>query len=222
MKPMKIIPAFPAHRLHDPQRQAELAVYRELEASAMPGAALYEPAFGRYQRGLDFALWLEGTGRYGIEVKGGLYSVKGSNWWLSTPYGLVEQECPAQQVWDGAMAFRDRIARKKGKGPFIIAVLIFPDMEPDTGVRAALADSTAHVIFGVENLTGRLAGLTQVHQPPDAADIARETALVMGAEPEAPGPYPLGLDDRQLVIQHVDTVNVYVGDGLAGAEVGRG
>ena len=211
MKPMKIIPAFPAHRLQDPQRQAELAVYRELEASVMPGAALYEPAFGRYQRGLDFAVWLEGAGRYGIEVKGGRDSVKGATWQLATPYGLVEQECPAQQVWDGAMAFRDRIARKKGRGPFIIAVLLFPDMEPDTGVRAALADSTAHAIFGVENLAARLAGLTQVHQPPDAADIMRETALVMGAEPEpgTPGPCPPGLDERQVIIQHVEHLHIH-------------
>ena len=39
---MKMRPnEFPAHRLNDPKRQAELAVYRGLEASALPGVAVY-------------------------------------------------------------------------------------------------------------------------------------------------------------------------------------
>ena len=222
---MKMRNPFPEHRLQDPQRQAELAVYRALEASDAPGAALYEPRFRPYTRGLDFAVWLEGIGRFGIEVKGGHYTVDGTTWWLSTPYGQTEQECPTLQVWDGAMAFRDRIARKRGKGPFIVAVLVFPDMEPDAGVRAALADGAAHAVFGVEGLTRQLAGLTQVHQPPDTADIERETALVRGAEPESEAPGPdcqsqepargpglpaeLGLDARQVIIQHVEHLHIH-------------
>ena len=228
MTPMKISPKFPAHRLQDPKRQAELAIYRALESSTAPGAALYEPRFGPYTRGLDFAAWMKGIGRFALEGKGGLYSSQGASWWLTTLAGQVEIECPALQVWDGAMAFRDRIALKRGKGPFVLAVLVFPDMEPDAGIAEALADSAVHAIFGVADLTGKLAELAQmaqVLQPPTAADIERETALVMGAEPEpeTPVPYVPELDDRQVIIQHVDTVNVYVGgDGLAGAEVSRG
>ena len=208
---MKIKNAFPAHRLHDPKRQAELAIYRELETSVTPGAALYEPRFGPYTRGLDFGVWIEGVGRYGIEGKGGQHCVKGATWLLATPYGQVELECPALQVWDGAMAFRDRIALKKGKGPFIVPVLVFPDMEPDSSVAATLADSAVYAIFGLEDLTGQLDKLTRVHHPPTAADIERETALVWGAEPEpeAPGLPALGLDGRQVIINHVETVNIY-------------
>ena len=219
MKSMKISPKFPAHRLQDPKRQAELAIYRALEASAMPGAALYEPKFGPYSRGLDFGLWLEGAGRYGLEGKGGQHSVQGATWWLSTPYGQVQQECPALQVWDGSMAFRDRIARKKGKGPFVVPVLVFPDMEPDASVAAVLADSAVYAVFGVEDLTGQLAGLTHVNHPPTAADIERETALVWGAEPEpeTPGPYAPGLDDRQVIIQHVENLHIHT----AAVEVGQ-
>ena len=51
---MLVKPKFPEHRLHDPKRQAELAIYRELEVSTTPGAALYEPRFGPYTRGLDY------------------------------------------------------------------------------------------------------------------------------------------------------------------------
>ena len=38
---MEVKPVFPEHRLHDPKCQAELAVYRDLEASMIPGVALY-------------------------------------------------------------------------------------------------------------------------------------------------------------------------------------
>ena len=74
---MEIRPKFPKHRLHDPKRRAELAVYRELEASTTLGVAFYEPRFGPYTRGLDFGVWLEGIGRFAIEDKGGHHSVEG-------------------------------------------------------------------------------------------------------------------------------------------------
>ena len=108
------------------------------------------------------------------------------------------------------MAFRDRIAVKKGKSPFVIAVLVFPDMEPDTTVKKALADSAVHAIFGVEDLTGKLARLLHVDHPPSADDILREVALVECAtpEPETPEMSEMGLHSGQVLIQHVDTVNV--------------
>ena len=206
---MLVKPKFPSHRLNDPKRQAELAVYRELEASTTPGVVLYEPRFDPYSRGLDFAGWLRDIGRYGLEVKGGHHSVEGATWWLSTPAGQQEIDCPALQAWDGAM--RDRIARKKGKGPFVIAVLVFPDMAPNVSVREALTDSAVHAIFGVEDLTGQLSRLTHVDHPPSADDILREVALVECAtpEPETPEMSEMGLHSGQVVIQHVDTVNVY-------------
>ena len=210
---MRIVPKFPKHRFHDPKRQAELAVYRELEASTTPGVALYEPRFGPYSRGLDFAAWFEGIGRFGIETKGGQHSVKDATWYLSTPSGQVEIDCPALQAWDGSMAFRDRIARKKGRGPFVVAVVIFPDMEPDARISAMLADSPAHAVFGVSDLTNRLAELIHIENPPDAVDIEREVALVAGAEPEpeteASGLPVSDLNVGHLVIHHVEHLHIH-------------
>ena len=207
---MEIRPKFPKHRLQDPKRRAELAIYRALEASNTPGVALYEPRFGRYQRGLDFAVLAEGVGRFGIEGKGGHYSVQGTSWFLSTPSGQLEVDCPALQAWDGSMALRDRIARKQGRGPFVVAALVFPDMEPDPALKRALSASAVHAVFGVDDLTGQLARLIPVQQPPDAEDIKREVALIECAEPSAEGlTLPeMGLHTGQVVIQHVDTVNV--------------
>ena len=154
----------------------------------MPGVALYEPRFGRYQRGLDFAVLAQDIGRFGLEGKGGHYSVRGTSWFLSTPSGQLEVDCPALQAWDGSMALRDRIARKQGRGPFVVAVLVFPDMEPDPTLQRALADSAVHAVFGVDDLTGQLAGLTKIEQRPTTADIQREVALIECATPEPETP----------------------------------
>ena len=173
-----------------------MAVYRELEASNMPGVALYEPRFGRYQRG--------------------------TSWFLSTLSGQLEVDCPALQSWDGSMALRDRIARKQGRGPFVVAVLVFPDMEPDPTLQRALADSAVHAVFGVDDLTGQLAGLTKIEQRPTTADIQRKVALIECAtpEPETPEMSEMGLHSGQVVIQHVDTVNVYSPSARATARGG--
>ena len=209
---MEIRPKFPKHRLQDPKRRAELAIYRALEASTMPGVALYEPRFGRYQRGLDFAVLGENIGRYGLDGKGGHYSYKNNSWYLSTPSGQIEVDSPALQVWDASMNLRDRIARKQGKGPFVVAVLVFADMEPDPTLQRALADSAVHAVFGVDDLTSQLAGLTKIEQRPTAADIQREVALIECAEPEAPEApemSEMGLHSGQVVIQHVEHLHVY-------------
>ena len=154
---MRIVPKFPKHRFHDPKRQAELAVYRELEASTTPGVALYEPRFGPYSRGLDFAAWFEGIGRFGIETKGGQHSVKDATWYLSTPSGQVEIDCPALQAWDGSHGHAGPHCAEEGQRPVRHRR---PGLSGHgTGrqhVREALADSPVHAIFGVEDLTGQL------------------------------------------------------------------
>ena len=53
---MEIKGKFPESRLTDPKRQAELAVYRDLEASALPGVALYSVRPGPNAPELDFAV----------------------------------------------------------------------------------------------------------------------------------------------------------------------
>ena len=60
----------PEDRTHDPKRQAELTVFRELQASETPGVALLEARAGIDGREVDYAIWLEDIARTGLQVKG--------------------------------------------------------------------------------------------------------------------------------------------------------
>ena len=60
----------PEDRIHDPRRQAELTVFRELQVSETPGVALYEARGGIDGREVDYAIWLEDYARIGLQVKG--------------------------------------------------------------------------------------------------------------------------------------------------------
>ena len=67
---METKPKFPDHRLTDLKRQAELAIYRSIQASALPGMAVYGQRPGPSGPELDFAIWLQNVARMTLEVKG--------------------------------------------------------------------------------------------------------------------------------------------------------
>ena len=58
---------------------------------------------------------------------------------------------------------------------FVIAALLFPDMEPDPAIIAEAKRSNIHPIWGTDNLMNRLAEFTakQAYFPPNAEDIRR-------------------------------------------------
>ena len=130
---MITIPPFPEDRLRDPQRQAELAIYREFEVSEAPGTVIYEAKASRRSPEVDFAIWIEGVGRYAMQVKGGIYRVEGGSWFLNTPQGEIRKPSPLAQLWDSTMKLHDNLKEqvKDNRNPFFVAVLSFPDMEPD-------------------------------------------------------------------------------------------
>ena len=53
----------------------------------------------------------------------------------------------------------------------VVSVLVFPDMEPDPALTRALADSAVHVVFGVQDFTGQLAGLADIKKAPKADEV---------------------------------------------------
>ena len=219
---MIIQPAFPPHRRQDPRRRAEAIVYDQLAGSSLPGHALYELRPLPEAPELDLAVWLQDRGRFGIQVKGGPYSVDKSVWTLETVNGTEYVPCPLTQTWDAAIAVRDAVDRVLGFKVFIIPVLLLTDTPPDPSIEGWAAQRKVKVLFGADNLVDRLLALadgTGVTYPPTAGHILNEVDAVTGGliVPAGVGPAPEPVEEaaqdliaRQVVIHHVDTVNVYV------------
>ena len=215
---MKIQPAFPPHRRQDPRRRAEAIVYDQLAASGLPGHALYELKPLPEAPELDFAVWLQDRARFGAQVKGGPYSVDKSVWTLRTSQGIEHVPCPLTQTWDAAIAVRDAVDRVLGFKIFIIPVLLLTDTPPDPSIEEWAAQRKVKVLFGADNLVDRLLELadgTGVTYPPTADHILNEVDAVTGGL-IAPVRDALSRETvqdcttKQVVINHVDTVNIYV------------
>lgn len=237
---MKVTPEFPEHRRQDPTRQAELRVYNELVNSPRSGYAIYEVRPISAAPELDFAVWVEGMGCYGIQVKGGQNTKEGARWLLHTVDGTEEVPCPIQQTWDAALAIKTAVKRRLGRRTFVIPVLLFPDMLPDPEIeRFVESDGRVSLLWGEEDLVNRLMALPEtdkVYNPPNAGQIVAEVAAVRPAlgfnAADAPGPRTndtehyrphrepvsssepgrMDMTARQVIIQRADVVNVYTID----------
>ena len=213
---MNIVPPFPDHRLRDPKRMAELAVYRELEGSDAPGTAIYEAKGSRTCPEVDYAIWADGVGRYAAQIQGGIHRVQGGIWYRSTPRGEVRVPTPLAQLWGATMALHDHLQERLGgiRSPFFIPVLLLPDMEADPAIEEWAEHTHVHVLFGTDDLVERLVDLAphaQVLYPPTAEEIAEEVALVMPGQPEPP--LPQGVQARQVAVHHADQVIIYTTGG---------
>ena len=230
---------FPQDHRIDPRRQAEARIFDAIQASCQPGFAYYEWKRDHHSPEVDFALWLLGVGRFSIQVKGGQLLLRNGKWYLATQDGLKETGSPSRKAWRAAMSLREEIVETlKDDNAFIIAVLYFPDMEPDPAIAAMAAREHTHVIWGTDNPFQRLeeiAAATPVYFPPNAEDIRMEVAAVTGdqilyrgqdpdpdhreermpppAQPEIPVVPPLGIATGSVTIHHVDTVIIQPAPG---------
>ena len=129
---------FPPDRRADTRRRAEARVFDAIQASERLGFACYEWQRNPGSPQLDFAIWTLGGGRFGLQVKGGQHSLEHGKWYLETRDGREEKPSPLCQTWDAAMSLREDIIDILGDTCcFVIAVLLFPDMEPDPAIAAA-------------------------------------------------------------------------------------
>ena len=130
--------------------------------------------------------------------------------------GRYHRASPAAQAWDAAKSIPEVIKERFHCGAYIIAVLAFPNMEPDQVIAAAAAQRHVDVIFGTDRWVERLVELAGHHHiivPPTAEQIDQEVALVM------PELAPRGTADPkpQVVIQHVEYLHLHVGpEGVQG------
>ena len=229
-------PDFPSHRRRDPLRLAELQVYTEFMNSDRAGRVLYEVKTSRNTPELDFAVLLEGVAIYGAQVKGGQHVITRGQWQRITDDGPVNIPCPMKITWDAALQIREAVKRLLGRKVFVIAVLIFPDMEPNPDIELRAENDRVKVLFGTDNLVERLANLVageEIFNPPTAwlVDEVAEALMpflrngdddqpdLLPNRPE-PGPKPdqpgqaervaiMDLTGRPLEVRHADVVNVY-------------
>ena len=228
---------FPPDRRADPRRRAEARVFDAIQSSERLGFACYEWQRNPGSPQLDFAIWTLGGGRFGLQVKGGQHSLEHGKWYLETRDGREEKPSPLCQTWDAAMSLREDIIDILGDTCcFVIAVLLFPDMEPDPAIAAAAKRSNVHVLWGTDNLMNRLAEFAarKAYYPPNAEDIRREVTAVTDGQvlyaEEGPGQchgeeglFPpeqpalaaprLEVPASGITIGHVDTLIVHTAPG---------
>ena len=188
---MRIDPPFPADRRSDPMRRAEQRIYRQLAQSGVAGRALYGVQIGLRSRELDFLVYLERTGRIGIEVKGGSYRLRAGEWQLRTSDGWQRKPSPAEQLRGAVDSIQDAIAGQVGRRIPVIPVLIFPDMKADEEIEALANASGIEVLWGLGRFVERLVALAEVCAPLDAlatAELEAEMEAITAGENTGPSP----------------------------------
>ena len=228
---------FPQHRIRNRFRQAEWRVFQTLAHSGAPGFAYYE--WQRRRRDppalqLDFALWLEGIGRFGLQVKGGHHILQEGVWYRRKGRrggNAQVSSCPLGVTSDSTMSLLNEVVEALDISTLFIPVLIFPDMKPDEAISKRAERSNVHIIWREESLPDRLAEIARevgVWKPPYASDIRREVAIITdgqitygdqpdgngnadsGGNPAAPAALSTGPD---LVFPHVRRVEVHLAPG---------
>ena len=147
---------FPPNRRGDPKRRAELRVFEALAGIYRQGFVHYEWRRGYERIELDFAVWIEGLGRFALQVKGGRYRIIDGQWHLATRDGLRPVRlCPLDEAKLGALDLHDDISEGAGAfyNPYVIPVLSLPGMtEPDPSIESLARRKGVYVVWGVENL----------------------------------------------------------------------
>ena len=133
---------------------------------------------------LDFAVWLAGLGRFALQVKGGYYLLIGGEWYLKTRNGVkLIESCPLDETKLAALDWHDDIEELAETiyNPYVLPVLLFPDMEPDPAIEALARRTGVYVIWGVAGLFGDLEEIVRSRRHPAAPGmdrIAREVHAV--------------------------------------------
>ena len=219
---------FPNHRLNDPVRQAERRIFEALETCGVPGFACYEWQRNKQGLQLDFALWITGVGRFGLQVKGGHYSFFEGEWYRRRgrkgPYVRVSV-CPLAVTSDATMSLLNEVSEALAEPSYFVPVLLFPDMDPDPAIVARARRSNVHLVWRSDRLLPRLIEIareTHVRHPPAAADIRSEVAVItdgqvrcseplVTASPSGSGPWPVAsLSVPGVLISSVRKVQVHV------------
>ena len=150
---------FPSGRRKIPKRRAERRVYEALAGNDRQGFCYYEWRRGYERIEIDFAVWVEDLGRFALQVKGGRYLLIDGKWRLKTRDGVkLIETCPLDEAKLAALDLHDDIEDRACTpyNPYVIPVLVFPDMEADADIENLAKRRGVYVVWGVENLLADL------------------------------------------------------------------
>ena len=155
---------FPSGRRRKPKRQAERRVYEALAGNDRQGFCYYEWRKDYECIELDFAVWIEGLGRFALQVKGGRYQLSDGDWHLKTRDGVKAiGSCPLDEAWLAALDLHDDIEERAVTtySPFVIPVLMFPDMELDPAIEALARRKGVYLVWWTDDLVKDLIAIVQ-------------------------------------------------------------
>ena len=211
---------FPDARRNDPKRRAEAAVFDALSAIRRSGYGIYEMRLRPKGQQVDYAVWLDGLGRFAIQVKGGVYRRDDrGNWYLLTYDGKWEPKpSPVLETVDGRLEMHDAISRAVSFYGFVGGVLIFPDMERDQDMeRLACNTDDVGVVWGLDHLEQDLERIAEVvgfRRPPTPAHSQNEQEQVFALMWKGPDRPDDGPDDDRP--DNIGPDNDRPGDGRPG------
>ena len=173
---------FPPSRRKIPKRRAERQVYEALAGSDRRGFVFYEWRRGYGYIELDFAVWVEGLGRFALQVKGGRYLLIDGEWYLKTRDGVkLIESCPLDETKLAALDWHDDIKElaETRYNPYVIPVLVFPDMEPDEAIKSLAKRKGVYVIWGTEHLMTDLEQIVRSRRVSDTLPAERIAGEVL-------------------------------------------
>ena len=185
---------FPPARLKIPKRRAERRVYEALADCGRQGFCYYEWRKGHEQIELDFAVWIEGLGRFALQVKGGCYRLIDGDWRLQTREGLkTVASSPLDETKIAALDLHDDVKEraKTDYNPFVIPLLVFPDKHGDSDIDRLASRQGVYVVWGTanlpDNLEGHRARAQRARVPRLRTDRQRSTCRYGWADPAEGG-----------------------------------
>lgn len=167
---------FPPTRLEMPKRRAERQVFEALAESPRQGFAYYEWRRGYGRIELDFAVWIEGLGRFALQVKEGRYALTDGDWYLKTRAGpRLITSCPLDESKLAALDLHDDTEEKAETtyNPFVVPVLVFPDMEPDPHIESLASRKGVYLIWRTDALVECLSEIARSRGAPEALSVER-------------------------------------------------
>ena len=121
-------------------------------------------------------------GRFALQVKGGRYLLIDGEWYLKTRDGVkLIESCPLDETKLAALDLHDDIKElaETRYNPYVIPVLVFPDMEPDEAIKSLAKRKGVYVIWGTGHLMTDLEQIVRSRRVSDTLPAERIAGEVL-------------------------------------------